>query len=123
MTSGRTTYRITFETGDILMGGTTANVCVTLFGSDGRGVEKQLDSAEGTFAPGTAAVFRVEMQDMGGIERIRIRHDNAGLNAGWFLHRVVINDEVLGREWIFDCDRWLAVDEDDGDIDRVLYPR
>ncbi len=119
----RTTYRIVFETGDVLLGGTDANVFLSLAGSTGSSIEKRLETDEDTFVPGSAVVFRVETQDMGDIERIRVRHDNTGLNAGWFLHRVVITNELTGREWVFNCDRWLAMDEDDGAIDRVLYPR
>ncbi len=105
------------------MAGTDANVYLTLFGTEGDSAEQQLDTSTKRLEPGTAVAFRLQMPDVGDLERIRIGHDNQGVSAGWFLHRVVIRNERTGKEWIFSCDRWLAVDEDDGEIERILHPR
>ena len=45
---------------------------------------------------------------------VRIEHDNTGMNAGWFLDRVVLTD--LSRPHLrlfFACSKWLS--RDDGD--------
>jgi len=116
------TYRITVETGDIPTAGTDANVYLTLYGVDGAGGERLLDTAKNNFEAGSADVFSIEMRDIGNIKRVRIRHDNTGIFPGWFLNRIIVHNEETDEEWIFPCNRWLAHDEDDGEINRVLDP-
>lgn len=53
----------------------------------------------------------------------RIGHDNAGGGAAWHLDKVVIDAPSLGKSWTFPCSRWLAKDEDDGQIEREIYPQ
>ncbi len=53
----------------------------------------------------------------------RIGHDNAGGGGAWFLGHVEIDCPSLGRKWLFPCGRWLAKDEDDGKLERELYPQ
>ncbi len=58
---------------------------------------------------------------MGPIEKLRIEHDNSGKNAGWFLERVVVTDLKDPKvKYFCPCSRWLAKDEDDGQISRDL---
>ena len=56
------------------------------------------------------------------IEMLRISHDNKGTNAGWFLDDVTVDIPSRGDKVVFPCHRWLADDEDDGKIERELYP-
>ena len=60
----------------------------------------------------------------GTLQKVRIRHDNTSVvgegGPGWFLQSIRIPNEDTNQEWIFPCERWLAVDEDDGRIDRML---
>ena len=37
-------------------------------------------------------VFEVTAVELGVLQKLRIRHDNGGANAGWFLDRVEIID-------------------------------
>jgi len=53
---------------------------------------------------------------------LRISHDNKGTNAGWFLDDVTVDVPSRGDKVVFPCHRWLADDEDDGKIERELYP-
>jgi len=55
--------------------------------------------------------------------RCRIGHDNAGGGGAWFLDKVEIDCPALGRKWLFPCNRWLSKDEDDGALERELYPQ
>ena len=55
-------------------------------------------------------------------EMLRISHDNKGTNAGWFLDDVTVDIPSRGDKVVFPCHRWLADDEDDGKIERELYP-
>ena len=56
------------------------------------------------------------------MEKIIIGHDGAGLGAGWHIDSVTVDIESLGKHLVFPCHKWLATDEDDGKIERELYP-
>lgn len=58
-----------------------------------------------------------------GLTDFRIGHDNAGGGAAWFLDKVVIDAPSLGKAWTFPCSRWLSKKEDDGLIERELFPQ
>ena len=62
------------------------------------------------------------MHDFVQIEMLRISHDNKGSAAGWFLDDVTVDTPSRGDHVVFPCHRWLADDEDDGKIERELYP-
>ena len=56
--------------------------------------------------------------DLGPISYIRIWHDNSG--GSWFLSRIMIIDLQTEERYYFICDRWLAVDEDDGQVRKAM---
>ena len=60
--------------------------------------------------------------ELGKISNIKIRHDNKGGGAAWFLDHVEIIDPKRKKPYYFPCQRWLATDKDDGQIYRVLVP-
>ena len=62
----------------------------------------------------------VECPCVGNIKRIRVGHDNWGAGPGWFLDKVIVDDIEQNRVYEFPCGRWLAKDEDDGQISRDL---
>ncbi len=115
-------YRITVNTGNVKDAGTDANVYITLYGTLGNGGERILDNADDNFEQGKTDIFSLQMRDIGEIEYLRIRHDNSGKKPGWFLDKIDIQNEATGTSWSFPCKRWLAVDEGDGSIDRILEP-
>ncbi len=51
----------------------------------------------------------------------RIGHDNSGISPAWHLKQVKINTPQ-GESYDFPCKRWFDKYEDDGLIERVLYP-
>lgn len=59
-------------------------------------------------------------QSLGTIKEIHIWHNNAGRSPAWYLFRVLIRDLQTDSKWWFICDRWLAVEEGDGAVDRKL---
>ncbi|XP_057675206.1 lipoxygenase homology domain-containing protein 1-like isoform X2 [Corythoichthys intestinalis] len=67
-------------------------------------------------------VFSITSVDLGPLKKLRIRHDNSQAGAGWFLDRVEIVDNKDDTTYFFPCKRWLAVDEDDGQLARELVP-
>ncbi|XP_037228557.1 lipoxygenase homology domain-containing protein 1-like [Falco rusticolus] len=60
-------------------------------------------------------VFRVKTNNVGQIRKIRIEHDNTGLNAGWFLDRVIVTDMNRPHlRFYFPCNNWLSKEDGDG---------
>lgn len=60
--------------------------------------------------------------ELGKIQSLKIRHDNTGLGSAWFLDHVKVASPALDEPLAFPCKRWLATDEDDGQIERTLVP-
>lgn len=56
------------------------------------------------------------------IKRIKIGHDGSGVGAGWFLDEVRILIPSRGEQYVFACHRWLAVDEEDHQLEVELEP-
>ncbi len=55
---------------------------------------------------------------------VRVWHDNSGVGAtgaSWFLKHVIINDLKSQTRYFFICERWLAVEKDDGQIERLIH--
>jgi lipoxygenase homology domain-containing protein 1 len=117
------TYRVNVYTGNLspLAGaGTDANVYITMYGDKGSSDELSLDNASNNFEQGQVDTFSLQLEDLGDLHQVRIRHDNRFAFPGWYLDRIFIRNEDTDQEWNFPCNRWLARDEDDGEIDRVL---
>ena len=58
--------------------------------------------------------FIVECPSLGTIQKLRIGHDNTGPSPGWYLDKVIVDDLDNKRVYEFQCNRWMAKDEDDG---------
>ena len=55
---------------------------------------------------------------LGSLNYIRIWHDNTGEgdSASWFLKYIIVRDLQTMEKFHFICQRWLAVEEDDGKV-------
>ncbi|KAH3767689.1 hypothetical protein Pelo_458 [Pelomyxa schiedti] len=118
-------YQVTVVTGDRRGGGTDAKVFIEIVGEGGKATtgKKILEGRSG-FDRNSTNKFEVESQDLGELHKVIIGHDNSGLNAGWFLDKVIVSEMLKGgKEWYFLCGRWLADDEDDKQIVRELPAR
>ncbi|XP_019909049.2 lipoxygenase homology domain-containing protein 1 isoform X3 [Esox lucius] len=104
--------------------GTDASVYINIYGEIGDSGERKLRKSNNLnkFEKGKEDVFTVSAIDLGVLKKLRIRHDNSQLHAAWFLDRVEIIDSKDDTTYYFPCKRWLAVDEDDGQIARELVP-
>uniref|UniRef100_A0A3Q2V469 Lipoxygenase homology PLAT domains 1a n=1 Tax=Haplochromis burtoni TaxID=8153 RepID=A0A3Q2V469_HAPBU len=125
-------YEIKIFTSDVFGAGTDADVFIILYGRDAVCTQQKslcVNKRERRmyFERGAEDMFIVELEDVGDvIEKIRIGHDNRGVNPGWHLDRVEIRRLLRkgkGSETvIFPCERWLAKSEDDGETVRELVP-
>lgn len=66
-------------------------------------------------------IFTFEAVTLKKLSKIRVGHDGKHPGSGWFLDKVVIKQEGTDKHTqTFTCNRWLAVDEDDGLIVREI---
>ncbi|XP_062273857.1 lipoxygenase homology domain-containing protein 1 [Scomber scombrus] len=118
------TYEVSVFTGDMMGAGTDANVFINIYGENGDTGERYLKNSDNLnkFERGQEDVFTVTAIDLGPLKKLRIRHDNTQSYSAWYLDRVEIVDTKDDTTYYFPCNRWLAVDEDDGQIARELVP-
>ncbi|CAO2594492.1 Lipoxygenase homology domain-containing protein 1 [Lemmus lemmus] len=120
-------YEIEVWTGDVGGAGTTSRVYVQIYGEEGKTEVLFLSSRSKVFDRASKDIFQTDTFtiyaiDLGSLTKIRIRHDNTGSKPGWFLDRVDITDMNNEITYYFPCQRWLAVEEDDGQLSRELLP-
>ncbi|KAJ7311801.1 hypothetical protein JRQ81_006110 [Phrynocephalus forsythii] len=101
---------------------TSAQVILTMYGTEGRSRPRRLGHPQ---APnfergGMDAFLLTTRRSLGNLHAIRLWHDNAGTHPSWFVCRVVVRDLHSQKKWYFLCDCWLASDMDDGQVDKVF---
>ncbi|XP_066299013.1 polycystin-1-like protein 2 [Branchiostoma lanceolatum] len=115
-------YYLRVFTGPRANAGTTAKVSIMLHGATrecGPFLLHQPYSA--MFEKGNMAGFVLCTEtDPGWLTHVRVWHDNSGKEPSWFLDRMIVDDLLLEEQHYFLCNRWLAFDEDDEQIERVL---
>jgi hypothetical protein len=104
-------YSIWVVTGDQPLGGTDSNVFIQLFGTNAR-TESIYLPPEDVFAfeQGNTDKFVLEAPDLGDLTRCCIGQD-ASQDSGWFVDKVRIRYEPTGKEWVFNFNRWLGLEE------------
>lgn len=115
-------YIVEVETGKKFGSGTDANVFLNLFGDYGDTGDRPLARSKtnrNKFESNQVDVFNVEAVQLKHFQKIRIGHDGKNSGDGWYLKRVTVKQEGNAKyEHTFECNRWLATDEDDGQIVR-----
>ncbi|UJR11128.1 hypothetical protein I4U23_015309 [Adineta vaga] len=117
-------YQIIAFTGQRKNAGTKSNVHFVIHGNDN-------DTHIRTFADphrrilqrgGVDAFLMSVPKSLGLLNCIRIWHDNSGKgsSSSWFLKYLIIRDLQTMEKYHFICQQWLAVEKDDGKIERVL---
>ncbi|KAI2661945.1 Lipoxygenase homology domain-containing protein 1 [Labeo rohita] len=117
------TYELHIFTGNMMGAGSDANVFINIYGENGDTGERPLRKSNhlNKFERGQEDMFSITAVELGPLKKLRIRHDNSHQSA-WYLDRVEIVDTKDDTTYYFPCNRWLAVDEDDGQIARELVP-
>eukprot|EP00794_Sanderia_malayensis_P008988 gene8988-9948_t len=112
-------YQITVWTGMRREAGTTSNVYFILSGDNGDTDIRHLkDPDRVTFQRSSSDVFVFSTEHaLGDLSHIRVWHDNSG--GGWYLRKIVITDIQSDKTYQFLCNRWLAVDHDDGQVEMI----
>ena len=68
--------------------------------------------------------FSIRAVDLGKLMKLKIRHDDSGFNASWFLDRIEVKDVEKDQMTIFHAERWLSKDKGKGQkIECNLYAK
>ena len=104
--------------------GTTADVCVDLIGLDGDSGPRRLHdpNMERFQRSGMDTFLLATPYHLGELTMLNIWHNNAGSSPSWYLKQVIVRDLSDDRMFVFMCNRWLAVEFDDGEVLRKLAP-
>ncbi|XP_067286321.1 polycystin-1 [Pseudorasbora parva] len=118
---GRYQYRVLVKTGWKRGSGTTAHVGISLYGLNKSG-SRHLQR-EGAFQRNSLDDFQVETDaNLGEIWKIRIWHDNTGLDPSWFVQRVIVWDIQTENMFFFLVEDWLSVENEknSGRVEKVI---
>ncbi|XP_054717513.1 LOW QUALITY PROTEIN: uncharacterized protein LOC129226909 [Uloborus diversus] len=117
-------YLIYVSTGMFSSSGTTASVFIVLHGAKGVTETRQLIGSDYeciSFQKGSVDTFLLSTQDnLGPLMKIEVWHNNYGPSPSWYLNNIVIKDVKTEEYYHFNCYNWLAVEKDDGKIEREL---
>ncbi|KAI7792791.1 putative polycystic kidney disease protein 1-like 1 [Triplophysa rosa] len=115
-------YAVTIQTGFRSRTKMTARVHIVLYGDDGVSQTRELSSTDSKlFTCNSRNTFILSTpESLGRVWKVHLWHDNGGLCPSWFLSHVVVRDLVQGSCWFFLGQCWLAVDEGDGKVERIL---
>ena len=102
--------------------GTTADVCCDLIGLDGDSGPRLLGdpNMERFQRSGMDAFLLTSPYHLGELTSLKIWHNNSGSSPSWYLKEVIVRDLSDENVFVFLCNRWLAVELDDGEVLREL---
>ncbi|XP_054832281.1 polycystin-1-like [Eublepharis macularius] len=108
---GRYKYWVIVKTGWKRGSGTTAHIGISLYGLNKSG-SRHLDKGW-AFQRNSQDIFQVETDaNLGEIWKIRIWHDNTGLDPSWYLQHVIIWDKQTNNMYFFLVEDWLSVENE-----------
>ncbi|XP_074841891.1 oxygen-regulated protein 1 [Carettochelys insculpta] len=114
-------WKVSILTSDIPSAGTSSQVYITLYGDYGDSGPIFLYGKEGElFQRGKEDTFTIDAGDIGELYKIRIGHNNAGEFPSWHCEEVQVQNLHSGEQFSLPTQRWLAQDQDDGEICREL---
>ena len=118
---GEHLYEVSVYTGMWKGSGTSANVAMIVYGEETRSdtlylLDRYTDKK--LFARASVNNFIISLSDnLLPPIMIKIWHDNSGDNPSWYINQVVIKDLESEEKWYFICNRWLAVDKENGEVE------
>ncbi|TWW71107.1 Polycystic kidney disease 1 like 1 [Takifugu flavidus] len=117
-------YAVTIHTGPCSAACMSAKVYIVLYGEDAVSQTKELQVPECTlFKRNSQDTFILSAADsLGPVWGVHIWHDNSGSSPSWYLKQVEVCEVSPGpvNKWLFVAQCWLAVDKDDGQVERTL---
>uniref|UniRef100_A0A158Q900 Doublecortin domain-containing protein n=1 Tax=Elaeophora elaphi TaxID=1147741 RepID=A0A158Q900_9BILA len=117
------TYTVSVITGNRWAADTDLDLFIILYG-DLNTSEKHLlrqDTHEPKFQQNRMDSFHIETTKLGLLQKISIGHDHIGYGIGVYIERVLITENIAdGRQYLFQCAKWLDSGQVDGKIERTL---
>ncbi|XP_030269688.1 polycystic kidney disease protein 1-like 2 [Sparus aurata] len=115
-------YLIGVQTGHRKNAGTTANVSVKLFGSEGESdLHTLTDSDKPVCERGAFDMFLLATPfPLGEVRNLKLLHDNSGGRPSWYVSKVTIQDLQTRQVYHFFCDCWMSADHGDGMIKKTF---
>ncbi|XP_035692557.1 uncharacterized protein LOC118427026 [Branchiostoma floridae] len=115
-------YVVTVYTGFKGNAGTTAEISIALHGFEESSPTITFrDPNRILFEKGSVDSFLVSTeQPLGGLTHMQAWHNNAGYSPAWFLNQVIVVNRGTNETTYFLANRWLAINEDDGKIHRII---
>ncbi|XP_055954867.1 uncharacterized protein LOC126810750 isoform X1 [Patella vulgata] len=117
-------YEVVVITGMRRNAGTDSKVCFIMSGEhDETDVRMFTDDKRKIFRRGAVDSFLVAVpRPLGTLNYARVWHDNSGKGkmASWYLKYLMVRDIQTNQRSVFICNKWFAVEEDDGQVDRVI---
>ncbi|XP_066289732.1 polycystin-1-like protein 2 [Branchiostoma lanceolatum] len=119
---GCSVYQVVVFTGARANAGTSAKVSVMFHGERGESGPHELeDTKRMPFCTGGIDSFVVTCACvMGPLDYIHIWHDNSGDDPSWFLNKIIVTDVNTEQKYYFLCNKWFAVEEGDGKVERIF---
>jgi len=115
-------YKVRVYTGNVSGAGTDANVFINVRGTNGDTGEKKLEHSQehvNKFEQNQVDTFTLDAINLGDLEEIRVRHDNKGFGAAWYLDRIEV-EAPAEKMSSFPCSQWFDKSSGDHLIDRTL---
>ena len=102
--------------------GTSAHIGVKLYGDKGKSGRRHLHKVNG-FQRGSQEVITIASERyLGELKKIKLWHDNAGLDPDWYLSKVLVIDVMAEVQYIFRANCWFTLRQDRGNITKELVP-
>ncbi|XP_053323874.1 lipoxygenase homology domain-containing protein 1-like [Spea bombifrons] len=112
-------WSVSIITSEVAFAGTTSQVYITFYGHRKASEPVFLYSdEEDTFQSGHEDTFMINIGDVGEVYKIRIGHSNSGEFPAWHCEQVKLLNIFSNEQFIINVNRWLAQDQDDGEICR-----
>ncbi|PVD38502.1 hypothetical protein C0Q70_01117 [Pomacea canaliculata] len=115
-------YLLTVHTGLKRGSGTKSNISFVITGSQTDSGVRGLTDGKRSLATGSVMSYIMATSTcLGDLDYMRVWHDNSGgYQASWYLSRMSVEDLQTGQRYMFVCERWFAMDKDDGLVDRLV---
>ncbi|XP_013375654.1 PREDICTED: oxygen-regulated protein 1 [Chinchilla lanigera] len=114
-------WKVCIITSDLPNAGTSSQIYIILYGQHRSSAPIYLYGTDGArFQAGQEDIFTITVGDIGTPFKMRIGHTNSGLSPSWHCKEIRLQSINSGDEFHIPVQRWLAQDQEDGDICREL---
>ncbi|XP_014647005.1 PREDICTED: uncharacterized protein LOC101391007 [Ceratotherium simum simum] len=112
-------WKVAIITSDLPNAGTSSQIYIILYGHHRCSAPIYLYGTDGVrFQSGHEDIFTIMVGDIGTLFKIRIGHTNSGLSPSWHCKEIQLWNMNSRREFYIPVQRWLARDQEDGEICR-----